>query len=134
LRSTEVLRGAATVIMVELTGDMFSKEEPMLKRILLCLVVGAVLAGCRFKEERFMEESLEASCVWIAECLELFETADACIEEYQEAVLLDFCEYDPKAAKECVKALQELTCDDTEVPDECNEVYFNCDCDSGSYC
>ena len=96
-------------------------------------VAGLVaLTGCGLSEDKYAEESIRLSCEFIMECyadLELYASVDECITEVtadQEDPPAD-CEYDAKAAKDCLSGLGDLECpaegELPETPAACEEVY-----------
>jgi hypothetical protein len=96
---------------------------------ILSVAALAMMVGCGYSESKYEDESLEAVCDWLVECFQLFDTVDTCISESETVELDDCWEYDGGNAKDCVDGLQELTCDDTEVPAVCADVYSDEDCE-----
>jgi len=96
-------------------------------KIFLASLLALGASACSFSESKFEKKASEASCEWTVECFEgVFADVDACLEADSEMSDTDSCEYDSKAAKDCVDAIEELTCDDTGLPSVCNDVYTNC--------
>ena len=99
-----------------------------------------LLLACAPSEEKFQERFAEASCEVLLECaadgsdsgfsMVLFDSQSQCVSFYSLVWgFLGECEYDKKAAKECLKGLDDLSCDDSpESIASCEDVY------SGSAC
>jgi len=94
---------------------------------ILSVAALAMLVGCGMSEDSFKDKSLEATCQWLVDCFSLFADVDTCISESDTGTVDESCEYDAKKAKECVDDLEALTCDDTEAPASCLDVYTDCD-------
>lgn len=96
-------------------------------------VAGLVaLTGCGLSEDKYAEESIRLSCEFIMECyadLELYASVDECITEVtaDSEDPPDTCEYDAKAAKDCLSALEDMECpaegELPETPAACEDVY-----------
>ncbi len=94
-------------------------------------VAGLVfLAACGLSESKFNDELGKASCEWVVECFDIYETVDECVTDNPPAEVPADCTYDAKKAKECLDAVKALTCESTAVPTVCGEVY-DCPDDSG---
>ena len=101
-----------------------------------------LLISCAPSEDEFAGELVEISCDRIFECtaqedidamgiLWIFgDDAEECYELFEDdsgtdtATAEDDCEYDKKAAKECLKEFDALSCDDglDAWPDICDDV------------
>lgn len=90
----------------------------------------AMLAACGYSEERFADDLTRAMCDKLVEC-ELFPgDEDQCYLQTidGEGDNTD-CDYDPQAARECLSAIDSLTCPEEELlvpPAVCGDVYTNC--------
>ena len=89
-----------------------------------------LLAAACASEDRFEEDFIVAQCALLMECqgdnLTLFDDAAACEAQYSDwyPVWTEGCAYDPYAAKECLRAIEEATCDDDDgVGAECDPVW-----------
>ena len=104
-----------------------------MKRLPFLLALTA-LVGCGYDFDTFADDSLQATCDKMEEC-ELFNdyfTYDDCMAlgdvEDTGSEVWECADYDSKAAKDCVTALTDVTCDDysagsgTEI---CNDVCSN---------
>lgn len=104
--------------------------------------------GCGVSEEDFQEEFAMGACSLMFECgatddtglgggMLFFSTEGECVEFYDLVFALGTsgCDYDKKAAKECLAALDETTCDSSDDAggEACGDVYTGDDCEwSGS--
>lgn len=86
------------------------------------------LSGCGIfgmSEQKFVDQIVDAQCDFYEECLgmyfqEYFENTGECVEMFSDYIDLDYyedCDYDKSAAKECLKAYQEIakSCDYEEM-------------------
>ena len=99
-----------------------------------------LLVACAPSEAKFQERFAEASCEALLECTEggsdsgfslvLFENQEQCESFYSLAFsFLGECEYDKRAAKDCLKSLDDISCEGSpETIAACADVY------SGSAC
>jgi len=96
------------------------------------------LTACGMSEDKYNEESIRLSCEFIIECyadLELYDSVDACITELTDELQdpASGCEYDSKAAKDCLSGLEDLECpaegETPTTPVACDEVYVCADTD-----
>lgn len=118
-----------------------------MRRLIPALMLAPLIA-CGVKEEKFQEEFAAKSCEALFECAVgedsgsfgvglFFETEADCVALYDFAFALGTggCEYDKKAAKECLTALDDLSCDaagdDASAGEACNEVYTGDGCGWG---
>lgn len=95
-----------------------------------------VLAACGMSEDKFQDRFSELSCEALFECtddavLEFlpFDSVDSCMKYMGLAwsSIPDDCDYDPAAAKRCIKEVQDLSCDgDNDTPSACEDVYDGC--------
>jgi hypothetical protein len=104
------------------------------------LLLFALLAACAPSEEKFQDRFAESACEVMLECAEdgsdsgfslvLFENQEQCESFYSLAWgFMGECEYDKKAAKECLKGLDDLSCDGTmEGSSACDDVYTGAAC------
>ena len=90
------------------------------------------LTACGMSEDKYNEESIRLSCEFIIECyadLELYADVDECIADVtaDQEDPPEGCEYDAKAAKDCLSGLDEMACpaegDLPETPAACEDVY-----------
>ncbi|MBW1879516.1 MAG: hypothetical protein JRJ84_14225 [Deltaproteobacteria bacterium] len=89
----------------------------------------AMLVGCGMSEDTYNDKALDAVCVWLVDCFDLYTDVDACIADSETVTVDDCYDYSAKDAKECVDALEELTCDDIEMPSACDNVYDDSECE-----
>ena len=85
-----------------------------------------LLVGCGLSESKFQDESLTATCQWLVDCFQMYDTVDACTSSPDmQPTDMSACTYDSKSAKTCLDGLQALTCDSTasDIPSACNDVY-----------
>ncbi|MBW1879515.1 MAG: hypothetical protein JRJ84_14220, partial [Deltaproteobacteria bacterium] len=89
-----------------------------MRSVLLGICVLA-LTGCRWSEARFFDEYAEADCTFLMDCLDPAvltflgwgSLADCIEDKGTEAVTeAQGCEYNPRAARSCVKGIEEMTC------------------------
>ena len=98
------------------------------------------LSGCGIfgmTEQKFVDRLIDAQCDFYEECIaiyfqEYFEDSDECVEMFSDYIDLDYyqdCDFDKAAAKECLKAYQDLakSCDYEQSYDACDDVW---DCGS----
>ena len=102
-----------------------------------------LLVACAPSEAKFQDRFAEASCEAILECSEggsdsgfsmgLFDNQEQCESFYSLAWgFLGECEYDKKAAKECLKSLDDLSCEGSpETLSACDDVYSGAACGWG---
>lgn len=106
--------------------------------------VAALAAGCSWSTDKYVREYVEAECVYRMACydeavLEFYGYGDeqGCIDalgpEITERVS-SCATYDPKAGKQCVKALRDATCppegEDPTSPAICEAVFGDCGADT----
>lgn len=112
-----------------------------MRRVLLgacCLL----LSGC-WSESKFVDEFVDAECTFLMECYDEailnflgWDTLEDCIADEGVRVVTEAegCTYDRKAAKPCVKELEEATCPedptDFELPAICEDVFVDCEANS----
>lgn len=104
-------------------------------------VFGALLvAGCGYPEDKFTEDFQQAFCQKYIDCeygaLVGWETVDDCLaamDSGSDTGGEDTCDYDSKAAKECVADVEAMSCDDmvSGLPSSCSSVCGSSD-DSGT--
>ncbi len=109
----------------------------------MLVVVGAtLLGGCYAKPEQFNEKFLELYCEAAANCdvdcdmeipLTGMSTRDAVAESLEKSA--EHCDYDPKAARQCIAELKREVkdgdCSEEEDPDDegpCDDVYTGDEC------
>ena len=107
----------------------------------------APLVACGVSEDTFEEEFSTSVCETFVSCLDeggdsgfsfvFFETVDECVGFYELAFALGTaeCDYDKKAAKECLAEIEGATCDEVmsdEMPSACDDVYTGDACGWGS--
>lgn len=98
------------------------------------------VASCGWSEEKFIDQLVDAECTLLMECYDAsvldfleWETIDDCIVDRGTffATEAQGCDYDKKAAKPCIKALEEATCPAEGVlldyPSECEGVLTGCE-------
>lgn len=116
-----------------------------MRRLLPLLLVP--LAACGVSEDDFQEEFSTAVCQTYVSCLDdaasdsgfsfsFFETEEECVQLYDLAFALGTsdCDYDKKAAKECLSEIEGATCDQLYSDDfgtACAEVYTGDACGWG---
>lgn len=87
-----------------------------------------VCAACTPTEEVFLDAYADATCAWEIECFEMYDSVETCraSEELDDLDPDPACTYDGKIAKECLDAVDTMSCSD-DTPAICAEVY---DCDA----
>lgn len=89
-------------------------------------LVLVALAGCGYPEDTFQEDYLTAYCSWAADC-QLYADEATCSDAYADWQPGGDGEYDAKAAKDCVTALEDQGCpsgeEPVDFPDACSYVY-----------
>jgi len=106
---------------------------------LLSIVVLPILAACGPSQEAFIEDVVIADCEYLLECedpailsFQGWDTPEACQADRGPEVAADAlgCEYDRKAGKACIEAVEEQSCaaegEDRVYPAICNDVFINC--------
>lgn len=102
-----------------------------------------LLVACGVSEDKFKDKFAEKSCEVLLECApgggtdsgfgSFFGSQEDCESLYSFAyAFMGECDYDKKAAKECLKALDDASCD--ESPEEitaCEEVWSGDTCGWG---
>lgn len=91
-----------------------------------------LLAGCGVSEDRFLVEGVDAFCAAIATCTGHVPT-EGCVDTVRAADRQG-CDYDPKAADDCLAALEAPTCvlhegtgrTSLDVPEACASVWPDC--------
>lgn len=97
------------------------------------------LTACYPDEDEFRDEQISIACEYYMECYSgdddyvyfAFDSQSEC-EAFFGAFAgyyddyYDTCEYDKKAAKECLDAYDQITCDDTEVDYSACENVYSC--------
>lgn len=109
-------------------------------RTLLAVTCLGVLSGCGWSETRYIDEFVQKDCEVRMECHDPavltflgWETHDDCVADRGPEVtaMADDCTYNKKAARDCVKAMDEMACpeDGTELdyPEICDEVFLACE-------
>jgi hypothetical protein len=113
----------------------FLEETKMKKWMLLTVFLG----GCGMSSSNYLESYAEIYCDRITnECADddfvMFESASDCelfLNGFGSLAVAD-CDYDAKAAKDCIKEIEEATCDDINAGDgtaSCDIVYTGGSCD-----
>lgn len=111
----------------------------MRRTLALVVAVAAAGAGCSYDEWKYQQAIVEAECEYAIACYDDavltfygWNNVEDCTaergSEYATAVLT--CTYDADAAKQCVKELGELACNDgsdPSYPAVCDSVYTGCD-------
>jgi hypothetical protein len=101
----------------------------------LLFLSSLIATGCSGgpSEDEFAEEAAEVFCAKMFECFDdtvldmMYEDEEACRESMQgemEPGGEDDCEYDSKAADECLDAFEDADCADLKagtVPSECDD-------------
>ncbi len=85
---------------------------------LACLVGFSFLVGCGVSEDKYPERFGEAACTAYEEC-GVVDAFGGTVEECMEWVVpvtaewigSDACEYDPKAARQCLKYNEDIDCE-----------------------
>jgi hypothetical protein len=103
------------------------------------LFAGALLVGCNPSETKFIDQYVAAECDYRVTCydpaiLQFYGYADAegCVASFGPEFVTQHqgCTYDAVAAKQCVKALEELSCpaegEDPADPEICGQVFTMC--------
>ena len=101
------------------------------------LVLSSLIAtGCGggVSEDEFGEEAAKSICAKMFECLDesvvtkMYADEEACQEalssDYDPGAKTDDCDYDSKAADDCLDAFDAMSCDDLKagtMPSECDE-------------
>ena len=88
-----------------------------------------LLLGCT-SEETFEDEFIGSQCALLMECqgetLALFDDAASCEAQYADwyVAWTEGCAYDPHAARDCLGAIEDASCDDRDgVGAECDPVW-----------
>ena len=101
---------------------MIRPKEGTMRRLALVMFA----AGCGYPAEDFREDYVDAYCSWASDC-NWYESADVCADAYVDWAPEDEGCFDPKAARDCIDALEALQCPEVEAevdfPDACNAVY-----------
>ena len=101
----------------------------------LFLLSSLIATGCGggVSEDKFGEEAAKSICAKMFECNEamiskVYEDEAACQDalsgDYEPGAKTDDCDYDAKAADDCLDAFDAMSCDDVKagtVPSECDE-------------
>ena len=93
----------------------------------LAFLASLALPGC-WPEERFREEADQATCAWMADCMEDVKM-DECLEDAHRAwtPVPDECTYSPRRARRCVRQMETLECPTDSsgggVPEDCDAVW-----------
>lgn len=103
----------------------------MRQRLLLVTLLGT--SACGFSETRFEVKAIPLLCEQAANCVATFQTA-ACIDDVR-AIDRSMCDYDPSAARDCFKELEDAPCvsngdvgtTSIELPESCAIVYPDCE-------
>lgn len=92
----------------------------------------SALVGCGYSESKFTDELAEATCTYLADCTDLYDDVDTCLNDAEPGEVDETCEYDSGKAKECVDAVKALTCENdmSDFPTVCGDVY-TCADDTG---
>lgn len=92
-------------------------------------LAAVLLVGCGYSEATFQEEYVEVYCAWTVDC-QFYDDESACREAYSDFPAADRsdCEYDGRAARDCVNELDALECPTVEnepiaFPNACNAVW-----------
>ncbi|MBN2797654.1 MAG: hypothetical protein JXX28_00760 [Deltaproteobacteria bacterium] len=105
-------------------------------RAMWLLVLG--LGACSFPTEDFVYEATVSDCTWAMDCLEDdvltfygWDSQETCQEDrgpVLSALSVGCAEYEKRAAKDCIEALEARTCGDAEItwPSVCDGVYTSC--------
>lgn len=109
-------------------------------RSLVAFLIITTLTGCGWSESKFVEKYAETDCAYLMECLDPavltflgWDTTQDCVDDRGTEIVTEAqgCEYNRKAARTCVKGIEEMTCpadgEEPDYPPECSEVYFDCD-------
>ena len=112
-------------------------------RSVLVVLCALAFTGCRWSEARYFDAYAEADCTFLMDCLDPavlnflgWETLDDCIQDKgtQAVTEAEGCEYNPRAARPCVKGIEEMTCppdgEEPDYPPIC-ETVFDCAGDTG---
>ncbi len=108
-------------------------------RLALALLIG--LSACSVSEERFIADMSEAECTYATQCFTeeiltfyAWDSVESCQSDQgpiYAALQRDCTTYDKKAARDCLKALQERTCQgegpDFDNPAVCADVFTSCE-------
>lgn len=92
--------------------------------------LATLLLGACTSEARFEEDFIVSQCALLLECqgetLALFDDAASCEAQYADwyGAWTEGCAYDPYAARDCLRAVEEAACDDRDgVGLECDPVW-----------
>ncbi len=112
----------------------------MSQRLLIFLSACALMSGC-LAEDKFVEKSIEADCLYRQACLpeavltfNNWTDTPTCHRDardfWEDLGAADGCEYDKKTAKACLKALEDqaISCpgDELTIPDVCFNSFETC--------
>jgi hypothetical protein len=108
-----------------------------------CFLIAALgSSGCEYKEWKYQREIVRAECDYAMDCYSGavltfygWNTVEDCVVDRgpEVAAATAACVYDDKAAKDCVKALDQLACQDggdPTFPSACDQVYADCSVDT----
>ena len=99
-----------------------------------------LLTACGLSRDKFEEQFPEKLCTLEMECMadgsdsgfSLFDTQQDCEAFVGLFIAMSAdCDYDKKAAKSCLDALDEATCDDDGSNSECDNVFTGGSCEGG---
>jgi len=112
----------------------------MRKAWVVSLVVA--VAGCSLSEGRYVEEFVELDCTYALDCYDEavlsflgWDSLEVCMDDLGPEVTAEGegCLFDRKAAKECLKKLEERTCagegEDHVYPSICEKAFTDCQVD-----
>lgn len=90
-----------------------------------------LFAACGYSEEAYLEDEATASCAFTVDCYPgLYASVDECVSLTYTGVPEAGCSFDPKAARDCVDGLEELSCpgegEFPTFPAACDSVYLDC--------
>lgn len=111
-------------------------------RAALGMIVVLAASGCTYDEWKYQQSLVQAECDYAMDCYSDavltfygWNTAEDCAADRgpELAAAVATCSYDPEAAKQCIKELGELACqegEDPPYPSVCDVVYTGCEAET----
>ncbi|MFT6142497.1 MAG: hypothetical protein ACJAZO_000161 [Myxococcota bacterium] len=98
------------------------------------IVAAMFAAACGYSEDKFAEETAEATCAVTVTCFESHADVDACLAEGDDVEETDDAEcinFDSAAAQDCVEGLEAL---ETTCPEDILDFFAQFPADCGNVC